>query len=82
MVLNSPNFVGWAFPMLPRLVDHGGRQELRGVELAYSEPLQPRLLAAGETVQLRPLYVPHLDVDPVGTALTEQKHRHHSSLAA
>ena len=68
--------------MLPRLVDQGSGQELRGVELAYSEPLQPRLLAAGETVQLRPPHVPQLDVDPVGTALTEQEHRHHSSLAA
>ena len=64
--------------MLACLVDHCGREQLRRVELADGEPLEPRFLAAGETVQLCTTNVPQLDVDTVGAALAEEEDGHDS----
>jgi hypothetical protein len=56
--LDTPLFVGRPFAMLPRLVDHGGSQQLCGIEFANREPLQPCLLTTGQAVKLRPTHVP------------------------
>jgi hypothetical protein len=68
--------------MLPRLVDHGGSQQLRWIEIADGESFQPRLVPARQAMKLCATDVPQLDVDTVGAALTEEKRRHRTSLAA
>jgi len=65
MLLEAPDFIRRPFPVLARLVDHRRCQQLRRVEIAHRESLEPRFVPAGETVQLRPPHVPELDVDTV-----------------
>jgi hypothetical protein len=52
MLLDSASFVWRTLPVFACLVDHGGGQQLRGIELADREPFEPRLLTARETLKL------------------------------
>jgi hypothetical protein len=58
--------------MLPSLIDDGGGQQLRRVELADGKSVEPRLLPAGVALDLRPIGIPQFDVHAVGAALAEQ----------
>ena len=62
--------------MLPRLVDDRCRQEFERLEFADREPIEPRLVAAGQAVNLRAPDVPELDIDAVRAALAEEQRRH------
>ena len=62
--------------MLPGLVHDSACQELRGVEFADRETIEPSLLPASEAVKLRTPHVPKLDVNAVGAALAEEQNRH------
>ena len=62
--------------MLPRLVDDRCRQEFERLEFAHREAIKPRLMAAGQAVNLRAPDVPELDIDAVRAALAEQESRH------
>ena len=80
MLLDSPHFIWRTLAVLPCLIDDCGGQQLRRVELADREPLEPSFLPARQAMQLRPAYVPKLDVDAVRAALAEQQDRHWTSL--
>lgn len=62
--------------MLPRLIDHSSRQQLRRIEFADGETFEPRFMPAGQALELRPTHVPQLDIDAVRAALAEQQDRH------
>jgi hypothetical protein len=81
LLLNAPRFIRRTPPMFPRLVDDGGCQQLRRIELADRETFEPGFMTAGQAVELRPTNVPKLDVDAVRAALAEQQDRHDGSLA-
>jgi hypothetical protein len=79
-VLKSADFVGWTPAMLARLVYDRRNEELCRVQFTYREPVEPRFVAAGEAVQLRPPNVPEFDVHAVRPALAEQQDAHPESL--
>lgn len=62
--------------MFPRLIDDCGGQQLRRIELAHGEALEPRVLTAREAVHLRAPGVPQLHVDAIRTALAEEEDSH------
>src|SRR5690349_19940407 len=76
MLLDALHFIGWALSELARLIDDGRRQQLRRIEVADSEPLEPCLMSASDAVKLRALDVPQLDIDAVRAALAEQERGH------
>ena len=75
-------FIRWSLSMLARLIDHRCRQQLRGIEVAYGESLEPCFLPTRQAVKLCAPDVPQLDVDAIGAALAEEEHGHRASLAA
>jgi hypothetical protein len=81
MRFNSPVFFGRALTMLPGLVNHRRSQQLRCIEVAKREPLEPCLLPTRQALELRPPNIPQLDVHTIGTALAEQEYGHLTSLA-
>jgi len=74
--LNLRDFFRRSLPMLPRLIDERGGEELRRIELRDGEPVKPRFAATREAAQSGAVHVPICDVDAVRTALTEEKGRH------
>jgi hypothetical protein len=76
LLLNTLHFIGRSLAVFPGLVDNGGGQELRRIEFADRETIEPGLLPASEAVNLRAPHVPKLDVNAVGAALTEEQDRH------
>lgn len=72
-LLNTLHFLVRAFPMLPGLIDHRRRKQLGRIELADCETIEPRLVAAGQAVNLRALHVPKLDIHTVRAALAEEQ---------
>lgn len=76
LLLNTLYFLGWALPMLPRLIDNGRSKQLGRIELADRETVEPRLVAAGQAVNLRAPDVPKLDIHAVRAALAEEQNRH------
>ncbi len=80
MLLDPFEFVWRALSVLASLIDNRGGQQLRGIELAHCEALEPSLLPTREALQLRPAHIPELDVDAVRATLAEEDDRHRSSL--
>lgn len=80
MLLDSFDFVWRTFSVLASLIDNRGGQQLRGIEIAHGEALEPSLLPAREALQLRSPHVSELYVDPVRATLAEEDDRHRSSL--
>ena len=78
LLMNALHFVGRTLAVLPRLVDDRGCQELRRIEFADRETIEPRLLPARQAVKLRAPHVPQFDIDAVGAALAEEQDRHGS----
>lgn len=78
MLLDPFEFVWRALSVLASLIDHRGGQQLRGVEVAHGEALEPSLLPTREALKLRSPHVPDLDVDPVRATLAEEDDRHAS----
>jgi hypothetical protein len=81
VLLNPTDFIWWTLAMLAGLIDHGGREQLRRIEFAQCEALEPRFLVARVTVQLSASPIPQFDVDPVRAALAEEDGSHASSVA-
>jgi hypothetical protein len=75
-LLNALDFIGRSPPVLPRLVNHGRCQELRRIEFADRETIEPSFLTARQAMELRAPDVPELNVDAVRAALAEEQHRH------
>jgi hypothetical protein len=82
MLLNLLHFVWRAFPMFPGLIDHSGREQLRGIEFAHRKAVEPCLLAARQAMKLRPPDIPQLNIHAVRTALAEENDGHIGSVAA
>ena len=78
MFFDTSDVVWRSLSMLARLVDHGCGQQLRGIEVAHGESLEPRLLPTRQAVKLSAPDVPQLDVHAIGTALAEQENGHGS----
>jgi hypothetical protein len=76
--LYTSDFIRRALSMLARLIDHGSRQELRRIEVADRESLEPCLVPTRQAVKLRSPDVPQLDVHAIGAALAEQEDGHGS----
>ena len=67
--------------MFPSLIDNCGSEQLRRVEIAHRESVEPGLLPARQAMQLCAANVPQLDVHTVGAALAEEENWHWASLA-
>lgn len=76
LLLNTLHFLGWALPMLPGLIDNRRCKQLGRIELADCETIEPRLVAAGQAVNLRAPDIPELDIHAVRAALAEQQNSH------
>ena len=62
--------------MFPSLIDNCGSEQLRRVEIAHRESVEPGLLPARQAMQLCAANVPQLDVHTVGAALAEEENWH------
>jgi hypothetical protein len=76
MLLDASDFIRRSLSVLSCLIDHGCRQQLRWIEVANGESLEPSFFPARDAVELRASDVPKLDVHAIGAALAEQEHRH------
>ena len=74
--MNALDFIGRSLAVLSRLINDGRRQQLRRIEFADCETIEPGFLAAGQAVQLRAADVPKFDIDAVRAALAEKQDRH------
>jgi hypothetical protein len=75
-LVNALDFVGGSLAVLSRLVNNGCDQQLRWIEVADRETIEPSFLAACQAMKLRAANVPKLDVDAVRTALAKEQDRH------
>jgi hypothetical protein len=79
--LDSAHFVRQSLPVLARLVNDCGGQQLRRIEFSDREAFEPRFLTAREAMKLRPPDVPHFDVNAIRTALAEEEDSHRRRIA-
>lgn len=59
--------------MLPRLVDERRSKEVRRIEVAHGEAVEPTFLAAAPALDPNAYAIPVTELDSVGTALTKQE---------
>ncbi len=62
--------------MLARLIDQRRPYQLGRLELADRETIEPRLLAAGQAVNLGSPHIPQFDIDAVRAALAKEQNGH------
>src|SRR5213083_2947567 len=70
------HFVRRALPVLPRLINERGGEELRRIELADRKPVEPAFPATCAAPNPKPARVPLPGFDPVTPAGAEQENGH------
>jgi len=70
--LNAADFIGRASAVPSGLIHDSGKQQLRRVEFANREALEPRLLTTCQAAKLRAADVPQTDIDTIRAALAEE----------